>query len=203
MEVSLAPGKEIELYEWKLELRPASEALLPRGPYTTKQSDRFSTLYGTGKFHVQYERVLGNSSSGTMKLDPTLSKLATGKLELEIKSEPQPKSGKPGSPNSIPLPPTGDNKPGGRPPTGDDKPGGERVPPTVPGAPNSIPPPPTGDNKPAGRLPEERRKKAAAKHDFTNLQRLATALENYNYPENSATRITVWCQGGGKGTRSR
>jgi hypothetical protein len=46
---------------------------------------------------------------------------------------------------------------------------------------------------------EDGRKKPAAKHDFSNLQRLATALENYNYPENSATRITVWCQGGGKG----
>jgi len=39
-----------------------------------------------------------------------------------------------------------------------------------------------------------------AKHDFTNLQRLAAALENFNYPENAATTITVWCQGGGKGT---
>jgi hypothetical protein len=38
-----------------------------------------------------------------------------------------------------------------------------------------------------------------AKHDFTNLQRLATALENYNYPEDTADKITVWCQGGGKG----
>jgi RNA polymerase sigma factor (sigma-70 family) len=37
-------------------------------------------------------------------------------------------------------------------------------------------------------------------HDFTNLQRLAAALENFNYPENAATSITVWRQGGGKGT---
>src|SRR5262249_15308737 len=29
-----------------------------------------------------------NSSAGTIKLDPTLSKLGTGKLELEIKSDP-------------------------------------------------------------------------------------------------------------------
>lgn len=42
-----------------------------------------------------------------------------------------------------------------------------------------------------------------AKHDFTNLRRLATALENFNYPENTATAITVWCQGGGKGTSAQ
>jgi hypothetical protein len=50
---------------------------------------------------------------------------------------------------------------------------------------------------------EDGRRKAAAKHDFTNLQRLATALENFNYPENTATTITVWCQGGGKGTSAQ
>jgi RNA polymerase sigma factor (sigma-70 family) len=146
VEVTLAPGKEIDLYESKFEFRPASEALLPRGPYTTKQSDRFSTLYGTGKFQIQYERVFGNSSSGAFKPDPTLAKLATGKLELEIKSEP----------------------------------------------------PPAIERKDVPH-PEDGRKNPAAKHDFTNLQRLATALENYNYPEDIATRITVWCQGGGKG----
>jgi RNA polymerase sigma factor (sigma-70 family) len=75
VDVNLAPGKEIELtgsqpfYELELELKPAS-------------------LYGTGKFELQYERVFGNSSAGGIKLDPTLGKLATGKLELEIKSDP-------------------------------------------------------------------------------------------------------------------
>src|SRR6185369_2171236 len=43
------PGKEIELYELKLELRPASES--------GKKGNR--TLYGTGKFQIQYERVSG------------------------------------------------------------------------------------------------------------------------------------------------
>ena len=38
----------------------------------------------TGKFSVQYERVLGNSSASRIKIDPALSKLATGKLELEV-----------------------------------------------------------------------------------------------------------------------
>ena len=39
----------------------------------------------TGKVGLQYERVIGNSSSGFLnKLDPALSKLGTGKLELEV-----------------------------------------------------------------------------------------------------------------------
>jgi beta-lactamase regulating signal transducer with metallopeptidase domain len=91
--VNLAPEKEIELYELKLELRLASEATQatqlqnlswPPGP----------SLYGTGKFQIQYERVFGNSSAGTIKLDLALSKLATGKLELEIKSDPPPATDK-------------------------------------------------------------------------------------------------------------
>jgi hypothetical protein len=84
-EVNLAAGKEIELYELKLELKPASESVKD-----SLRSDlpRFSTLYGTGKFQIQYERVFGMSSGGQFKLDPILGKLATGKLELEIKSEP-------------------------------------------------------------------------------------------------------------------
>ncbi len=82
-EVTLAPGKEIELHELKRELWPASES----------SSNRFSTtyrLYGTGKVSVQYEQVLGLPSMiyRGWKLDPALSKLATGKLELEIKPEP-------------------------------------------------------------------------------------------------------------------
>jgi len=79
LEVNLAPGKDIELYELKLELKPASES-------RTKVD--YATLYGTGKFSVQYERVFGNSLSGTIKLDPMLSKLATGKLELQINPMP-------------------------------------------------------------------------------------------------------------------
>jgi RNA polymerase sigma factor (sigma-70 family) len=83
--VNLAPGKEIELtgsqpfYELKLKLKPAS-------------------LYETGRFQLQYERVFGNSSSGGIKVDPTLSRLATGKLELEIKTpapKPEPRDDKP------------------------------------------------------------------------------------------------------------
>jgi hypothetical protein len=76
VEVNLAPGKETELYEWKPRLRSESDEEMPN----------IGTLYGTGKFLVQYERVFGNSSSGSIKIDPALSKLATGKLELEIKT---------------------------------------------------------------------------------------------------------------------
>jgi hypothetical protein len=77
LEVNLAPGKAIVLHELKRQLKPASES--------GNKSD--STLYGTGKVSVQYERVLGETSSGSFKPDPNLSKLSTGKLELEINPE--------------------------------------------------------------------------------------------------------------------
>jgi RNA polymerase sigma factor (sigma-70 family) len=82
-DVNLAPGKEIELYELKIDLRPASES----------GKAMISTLYGTGKFQIQYERVFGNSSAGQITLDSALSKLGTGKLELEIKPEAPAKPG--------------------------------------------------------------------------------------------------------------
>ena len=76
-DVTLAPGKEVELYEWKAVLRPASEIKNPN----------FEIIYGMGKFNIQYERVLGKTtaSARNLKFDPELSKLATGKLELEVK----------------------------------------------------------------------------------------------------------------------
>lgn len=82
LEVQLAPGKEINLHELKRQLRPAKWL----------GNDRVPSLYGTGKYRVQYERVFGNPSSGVpgWKLDPALSELATGELELEIKSGPAP-----------------------------------------------------------------------------------------------------------------
>jgi len=77
LDVSLAPGKETELYELELELSNNLGVGVPRD----------STLHGTGKFSIQYERILGNSflTSVAIKFDPILSKLATGKLELEVK----------------------------------------------------------------------------------------------------------------------
>jgi RNA polymerase sigma factor (sigma-70 family) len=77
-DVTLAPGKEVELYEWRAALRPASETKNPN----------FEIIYGTGKFSIQYERVLGNTTVSAIKIDAALSKLATGKLELEVK-EPE------------------------------------------------------------------------------------------------------------------
>jgi RNA polymerase sigma factor (sigma-70 family) len=71
-DVTLAPGKEIVLGEVEL----------------------LTTLLGTGRFTVQYERVFGKTYQAIVELDPTLSKLATGKLEVEIKSDPPPASGK-------------------------------------------------------------------------------------------------------------
>jgi RNA polymerase sigma factor (sigma-70 family) len=85
--VSLAPGKEIELESrfgggagapgYRYELRPANGG----GEPTTKEQTLF---VGTGKVTVQYQQVIGDSSSGRMELDPQLSKLATGKLELQV-----------------------------------------------------------------------------------------------------------------------
>ena len=69
--VDLAPGEEIEIYELVLSSRPASES----------DDKVFSTLYGTGKFRVQFRQV------GPDYLDSRLSQLATGKLELEIEDE--------------------------------------------------------------------------------------------------------------------
>ena len=79
--VTIAPGKEVELYEWN--------ARLANDPVAGGADDR-GVIYhrGTGKLSVQYERVLGNSSASKIKIDPALSKLATGKLELEVK-EPE------------------------------------------------------------------------------------------------------------------
>jgi hypothetical protein len=72
VEVTLAPGQEIEL-----ESRLAGGAKLA-GASGLRYELR--PALGTGKVSFQYERVFGNSSAGYIKLDPALSKLATGKL---------------------------------------------------------------------------------------------------------------------------
>jgi hypothetical protein len=68
----LEPGKQIELYELKLELKPG------------KRIDP-NSLRALGKISIQYERLFGNTGAGQIKLDPDLSKLATGTVELEVK----------------------------------------------------------------------------------------------------------------------
>ena len=75
--VDLEPGKEIELAELKLKLRPAKETDEVPG-----------TLYGAGKIQVHYEHV------SVASMDPILSKLPTGKLELEVKEAPTDKQGR-------------------------------------------------------------------------------------------------------------
>src|SRR5262249_15235638 len=72
-ELTLAPGKEVELAEVSIELRPESD----------RDKKRLKTLYGTGKFLIKYERVM--YGSGRLEIDPILGRLATGKLELEVK----------------------------------------------------------------------------------------------------------------------
>jgi hypothetical protein len=76
----LRPGEEIELHELKRTLRPAKRL----------GNDRVPSIYGAGKFGVRYEQVLGIAEMGSpgWRLDPTLSKLATGKLELELHTDP-------------------------------------------------------------------------------------------------------------------
>jgi RNA polymerase sigma factor (sigma-70 family) len=94
VEVSLEPGKETELESrlaggarlpgasgLRYELRPAGGG----GKPTTGEQPLF---VGTGKVGLQYGRVFGNSSAGSIKLDPALSRLATGRLELEIRPDP-------------------------------------------------------------------------------------------------------------------
>jgi RNA polymerase sigma factor (sigma-70 family) len=80
VEVSLEPGKEIELASEQYQLMLTNERV--KG-----HSGRFLPLWtGTGKVSVQYNRLFGNTSAGRIKVDPDLLlRLATGKLELEIK----------------------------------------------------------------------------------------------------------------------
>jgi WD40 repeat protein len=63
----------------------------------------FRTLYGTGTFHIQYKRVDRERAGAEVHyLDELiLSKLATGKLELEIKSDPPPAQKRP-TPGEVP-----------------------------------------------------------------------------------------------------
>ncbi len=76
-EVTLEPGKEIEL-----------ESRLAGGPNLAGAPGiryALGPALGTGKVTFQCERVFGNSSAGSINIDPALRKLATGKLELEIR----------------------------------------------------------------------------------------------------------------------
>jgi hypothetical protein len=79
-DVVMAPDQEIrELYRLKLTLRPEKES--------GKQMPL--TLYGTGNITVQYQQAIPMPPTFIPKPDPVLSKLATGKLELEVKEPEQ------------------------------------------------------------------------------------------------------------------
>ncbi len=78
-EVNLAVGKEIELYERELRLAKGNENAVE-----LKTRD----IFPKGKFLIRHEQVIGQSAQASDKLDPDLEKLATGKLELEVK-EPE------------------------------------------------------------------------------------------------------------------
>lgn len=85
IDVNLGPGKQVDLCEVHLALRPAGEKGNGKPVWT---------LFGTGKFQLQYDRAGGNIRDEKTGPDPILSKLATGKLELEVTTDPPPAGGK-------------------------------------------------------------------------------------------------------------
>ncbi len=82
VDVNLAPGKEMELHDLKLKLEPASDG----GDVTEVSTE---ALHEKGKFQIQYEQLAAAS------IVPNLTKLATGKLELEVKEAEKPKENDP------------------------------------------------------------------------------------------------------------
>ncbi len=79
---SVAPGKEVDLCILPLDLRPDSDR---------KKGEPW-TLYGTGKFHIQYKDV---PVVGEPRLGSPATASATGKLELEVKEDKKPAIGNP------------------------------------------------------------------------------------------------------------
>jgi hypothetical protein len=77
--VNLAPGKSIELWQWQLNLRPKSESTKP-----LPDNPPYATLDGPGKFIIQYPWVV----AWKLKPPDAWAKLATGKLEIEVKPDP-------------------------------------------------------------------------------------------------------------------
>jgi hypothetical protein len=84
----LSPNEELELTAITLVLRPANEqhAGPPDERQTIERATRRSvTLYGLGRFQIQYGDIDGRSAlPGVCAFDPNLSQLVTGKLELNI-----------------------------------------------------------------------------------------------------------------------
>jgi RNA polymerase sigma factor (sigma-70 family) len=66
---------------------PEDVNLAPRKEIVLGEVELLTTLLGTGRFTVQYEQVFGKTYQAIVELDPALSKLATGKLELKIEAK--------------------------------------------------------------------------------------------------------------------
>ncbi len=83
--IELAPGKEIELYQVKIELKPNVEQ--EAGPHLK--------LFGSGIFTMRYDRLIGPSSISMPASDPILSQLSTGPLALAVRPHSYVKSDQP------------------------------------------------------------------------------------------------------------
>jgi hypothetical protein len=84
--VTLRPSEEILLFGKRIELKPGNKV-------------RPHCLMASGNVSLWYERLFGSTTSGN--LDPKLSELATGKLELEITSD-RPALGKESGQRQLP-----------------------------------------------------------------------------------------------------
>ena len=87
---NVAPGKEVELFEWKFDLLPQGESSNRIYPLLGPQTLVSSSIHGTGKFSLQCERIVGPTSANPQDPNPAMNKLATGKLVLEVKEAKKP-----------------------------------------------------------------------------------------------------------------
>lgn len=91
-EVTLEAGREVVLGTRLHGASGSPHTLLPVGSGAKAGTKEWPLFVGTGKVSLRYGRVLGNSSSGFITLDPALGKLATGTLELEVEEAPKGKA---------------------------------------------------------------------------------------------------------------
>lgn len=70
---TVAPGKEADLHEWVIDLRPKG-----------KGDPLRYTIHGTGNFQLRCERVVGPTSGNATHPNPAMAKLGTGKLEFDV-----------------------------------------------------------------------------------------------------------------------
>jgi hypothetical protein len=86
IERTLPPGESVGLYELRLSLRPPGERAKFIWPPV------LGTMYGLGKFIIQYKELDGEWTGiyAAISYDRLIDRLATGKLELEVKSSDSP-----------------------------------------------------------------------------------------------------------------